>query len=598
MNEPILEYTQRAEARRTEANRLAGRDAVFANARLGLFLLVLAVLAAGIILDAAYLWYALVPAGGFLVCVVLHDGVIQAHRQMLRRVAFYEAGLQRARQRAPKDAILGPPPPADHPYAADLDLFGPDGLFAFLCTAQTAAGEHTLADWLLAPSPAEAVRTRQGAAAELQTRLDLREDLSGLATQVRSRVHPQNLITWAQAPTPFAPAWRWAFLACNVAFLASLGGWLAGQTPLGVTFIVVLGQAALARWLQNPVEQVTAGLQAPQHELPVLAHVIARLHRESYSHPVLQKLHTAMTVQQHSAARPIRHLARLGDWFDAHRNQIFAVIAWLLLWAPHFACAVESWRRRHGSQVAGWLGAVGELEALLSLAGYSYEHPEDTFAELVEGGPLFEGTGIGHPLLPIDKAVRNDVRLGPDQRLLIVSGSNMSGKSTLLRTIGSNSVLAWSGAPVRAKHLRISPLQVGATLRVQDSIHTGTSRFYAEVRRLKQIMDLAQTPPPLLFLLDEILAGTNSHDRAVGATAILEEFLRAGGIGLVTTHDLSLSDQAAHLGAKNVHFVDDLLQGALHFDYRMRPGVVQTSNALALMQAAGLYKGAVQGKRA
>jgi DNA mismatch repair ATPase MutS len=236
------------------------------------------------------------------------------------------------------------------------------------------------------------------------------------------------------------------------------------------------------------------------------------------------------------------------------------------------------------------LAAVGEFEALSSLAGYSYEHPQDPFPELIGDGACFEGQGIGHPLIPESRSVRSDLCLSNELRVLVVSGSNMSGKSTLLRTVGTNTVLALAGAPVRARRLRLSTLQVGASIRIQDSLQAGTSRFYAEITRLRQIVDLTKETLPVLFLLDELLHGTNSHDRRIGAEGVVRGLIGRSAIGLITTHDLALAGIAEELmpRAANVHFEDHLVSGKLTFDYRLRPGVVQRSNALELMRAVGL----------
>jgi len=270
-------------------------------------------------------------------------------------------------------------------------------------------------------------------------------------------------------------------------------------------------------------------------------------------------------------------------------NQLFAPVAFLLLWKVQAALAIERWRAAHGREVRAWIAAAAELEALAAIAGHAFLHPDDPFPEVVEGDGLYEAEGVGHPLLPAARCVRNDVRLGPEVRLLVVSGSNMSGKSTLLRTVGANAVLALAGGPVRARRLRLSPLQPGATLRIQDSLAEGRSRFWAEITRLRQLMDLAAGPTPVLFLLDELLAGTNSRDRRIGAEAVLRALLGRGAIGLVTTHDLALSEVAAALGAAaNAHFEDEVHGSEVVFDYRLRPGVVTRSNALALMRAVGL----------
>jgi DNA mismatch repair ATPase MutS len=261
-----------------------------------------------------------------------------------------------------------------------------------------------------------------------------------------------------------------------------------------------------------------------------------------------------------------------------------------ILWTPHLALRVEAWRRASGGAVRRWLTATGEMEALCSLAGYAFEHPADSFPEFAADGPHFEAQGIAHPLLAESQAVRNVVSLGGTLRLLVVSGSNMSGKSTLLRTVGVNAVLAQAGAPVRAARLRLSPLAVGASIRLNDSLQGGVSRFYAEILRLRQILDLTAGSQPVLFLIDEFLHGTNSHDRRIGAEAVVRSLLDRGAAGFITTHDLALADIADVLGSRaaNVHFEDRVENGSIHFDYIMRPGVVRKSNAIELMRSVGL----------
>jgi DNA mismatch repair ATPase MutS len=302
-------------------------------------------------------------------------------------------------------------------------------------------------------------------------------------------------------------------------------------------------------------------------------------------------LRAALDVEGLAPSQQIAKLNSLIDLLDARRNMMFAPLATLLLWPVQLAIAIERWRQSSGPAVARWLAAVGELEALSSLAGYSYEHPQDPFPNLVEGGTCFEGEGLGHPLIPESRNVRTDLSLSDElQRVLIVSGSNMSGKSTLLRTVGTNTVLALAGATVRARGLRLSPLQVGASIRIQDSLQAGASRFYAEITRMRQIVELTREVLPVIFLLDEILHGTNSHDRRIGAEGVVCGLIERGAIGLVTTHDLTLARIADELAphAANVHFEDHLEGGKMSFDYLLRPGIVQRSNALELMRSVGL----------
>jgi DNA mismatch repair ATPase MutS len=343
---------------------------------------------------------------------------------------------------------------------------------------------------------------------------------------------------------------------------------------------------AFQRALRDRVAEVTGAVERPARELSVLARILERLEREPPASPRVAVLRERLTSGER-ASRRIASLARAIAWLDTSRNQLTAIPAWLLLVPVQAACAIERWRSRSGAAIGAWLDALGEMEALLALASHRHENPEDVDPEVVPGPALFTATALGHPLIPRDRVVRNDVAIGDGVRALVVSGSNMSGKSTLLRTVGVAAVMAHAGLPVRAASLRLSPLQPGATLHVQDSLQAGTSRFYAEITRLKQLVDIAAGPVPLLFLLDELLAGTNSHDRRAGAAGVIRGLVDRGAIGLVTTHDLALAELGGGALA-NVHFEDQLVDGQLSFDYRMRPGVVARSNAIALMQAVGL----------
>jgi DNA mismatch repair ATPase MutS len=272
-------------------------------------------------------------------------------------------------------------------------------------------------------------------------------------------------------------------------------------------------------------------------------------------------------------------------------NLLFLPFTRALLVPEQIVITIDRWHDEHGADVVGWLRVVGELEALSALATYAYEHPADSFPVLHHDGPQFDADALGHPLIADSIAVLNDVRLGGANapQAIVLSGSNMSGKSTLLRTVGVNVVLALAGAPVRAARLRLSPLVIGATIRVDDSLQAGHSRFYAEILRIRAIVDAARGPVPLLFLLDEILHGTNSYDRRIGAEAIVRALVEAGAIGLVTTHDLALTELPQRFSpAVNMHFEDRLDGGRMVFDYRLKPGVVEHSNALALMRAIGL----------
>jgi DNA mismatch repair ATPase MutS len=337
------------------------------------------------------------------------------------------------------------------------------------------------------------------------------------------------------------------------------------------------------------VDAVGSAVSKLDRELRLLAEVLQVLETERFEAPWLTGLQDRLGSTTARPSTEIDRLRRLSEHLDSRHNLLFAPFAWLLSWGVQVASAIEDWRRETGSRLPDWFAAVGSAEAALALASYAWERPDDSFPELVAGEPRIEADGLVHPLLPDASAVRNDVVLGGDQRLLIVSGSNMSGKSTLLRSVGTNVVLALAGAPVRAHRMRLTPVAIGASIGIGDSLLGGRSRFFAEITRLKRIVDACDGELPVLFLLDELFGGTNSHDRRIGAELLLAALLERDAIGLVTTHDLALAPMAESLGpAANVHFSDQLEAGELAFDYRLRPGTVTRSNALALMRAVGL----------
>jgi hypothetical protein len=579
-------YAERLGAREASSRALGRREDAIAAARLATFA-VAAIVAWLAFRGRASGWWLCAPLGVFVALVAAHARTRAAIALVRRSITFYERGLARIDERWVGSGVAGDRfRDAHHPFVDDLDLFGRGSLFELLCTCRTEPGEARLASWLGTPADAETVRARQTAGAELGRAIDLREDLSRLGDQVRSEVHGERMVAWATAPIGLeSRALRGVTLGLGVVAALALVAWAAGAGPVPLV-LTILVETPVHALTHRRRETIVRAVDEPSRALGLVAALLARFASEPVATPSL----AALRDRVGEALPAIRSLGRLTDLLDAQRNPIFAPIALATLWPTQLAFAIEAWRRRHGAAVAGWLDALGELEALVAVGGYAIEHPADVLPELVEAGPVFDGAGLGHPLLPAAACVRNDVRLDATCAVLVVSGSNMSGKSTLLRTVGMNAVLAELGAPVRARSLRLSPLAVGASIRTLDSLAEGTSRFYAEIVRLRQLVSLADGPRPLLFLLDEILHGTNSHDRRIGAEAIVRGLVRRGAIGLVTTHDLALASIADDptVRARNVHFEDHVEDARMVFDYRMRDGVVTHSNALALMRAVGL----------
>ncbi len=591
-DEPTREYRQRIQIRRIQLAALHTRLQRISLVRLLVFAII-----------AGSIWLAVhgqspvgiiaIPVAVFIALIWLQSRIERDAERAIRAVAFYERGIARMEHRwqgggETGERFIDP----HHPYSGDLDIFGRGSLFELLSTARTRAGEAKLADWLRSAATLPELKERHAAIEELRPLLDMRERLAVLSGDFRSDVNPEHLAAWGKAPVNPFGALRPIALALSAVMALALIWWVSTAFVGIAATRAVAGLGAMAGALgllqRRRVLEIAGATGEPAHDLDLLAHILALLEEQSFASAKLAALQSAIrTTSGLPASARIARIRRLMELLDSRDNVFVRIIGPPLLWTTQIAMAIEDWRATNGSLVPVWLDAVAEIEALSSLACYAWEHPVDVLPNLVECDPVFDAEDIGHPLLPETRSVRNSVHLVQPVRLLVVSGSNMSGKSTLLRAIGANAVLALSGGPVRARSLTMSVFAVGASIRTMDSLEEGQSRFMAEVLRLKQISEL---PEPVLFLLDELLHGTNSHDRAIGAEGIVRTLLRQGATGLVTTHDLSLAAVADQLapGAMNVHFEDRLEEGRLVFDYKLRPGVVARSNALDLMRAVGL----------
>jgi hypothetical protein len=580
-----------AEAMRDEA-QWQSRSRLVSNARLVCFLVfgLIGWLAFGTHLFARA--WTLVPAVVFIALVIVHDRLLRKAERAERVRRFYEDGIARLEHswagRGDAGERYRDP---HHPYAEDLDLFGTGSLFELLATTRTLTGSDQLAGWMLATADPATIRARQAAAEELRTRVDLRLEMAIAGDEPGSAGEQAALKAWAGAPAAALPrAIFWMALTATLLSTAGLALFIfteAGPLPL---IVALLLQSTFAISLRSRVVPVLAAAETPVQSLARTASLLACVESERFDAPRLAALRGELETTGHPPSEELESLRRLVDRRDARGNQFFAPIAAFLLWGTHVALGLESWRARCGPRLAAWVAAAGEIEALSAISNFAFENPNDPFPTIREEGPVFDGEALGHPLLPGDGCVRNDLTLEHSPQALIMSGSNMSGKSTMLRTVGCNAVLALAGAPVRARRLEISPLHIAASIRIVDSLQEGQSHFMAEIVRLRQVVDISRNSPPALFLLDEILHGTNSHDRRIGAEAVIRGLVDADALGIVTTHDLALTKIVPESGGRlaNAHFEDHLEDGLMEFDYLLREGVVEKSNALALMRSIGL----------
>lgn len=592
---PELEYRKRLEASQAEAKKQDDRSALYGHSRV-----VLVVIAAVLGLRA-YLGglqqpqtVYLVLAAIFVVLLVLQSAADKRRRRVEALALHHKRSLARLAGQWVDFPSRGERfADTRHAYARDLDVVGRGSLFQLTDTTRTEQGASTLASFLLAPASLNEIEARRQSVRALAPELDARESMavSGLDAEVPddvSHVDPTPLVEWAEGPPllELPAALRWAIPTLPVVTLVALFAMRAGVIPVWPVLVLVTAHLALIIKTRPAIGALAARAEKAEKALVRLLPLL----RAAVELPGDTPRLVALRQELAGAVEATTSLRRRVTLFQSRANLIVAVVSPLLLWEQNAALLLQAWQRGTGTRLRGWFAALGEMEALCALSTYTYEHPDDVWPELVDGPLTFEAADVGHPLLPTDRCVRNDVSLGGPGTLLLITGSNMSGKSTLLRAVGLNAVLALAGLPVRARRLRTSRLQIATSMRVSDSLQEGASFFAAELSRLKRVVDMAHEELPVLFLLDEILQGTNTRERSLGARGVVAHLLDAGAMGLVSTHDLSLVQLGERLGdrVQYAHFEDQLTDDRMTFDYRMRPGVVRTSNALRLMRAIGL----------
>lgn len=539
----------------------------------------------------------------FVALVVMHRRArsLAEWHQALRTVNELGAKrVQRVWSELPLPRVESPPP--THPYAADLDVVGRASLLQLLDVVSSAPGRPTVLRWLLdAPPAADEIRARQAAAAELAPLTELREAMHALA-RTAGPVRPESLerfLQWAESAPSLRnrPVLLWGTRAVPIATLALLLLAWAGVVPWIVVLLPVIAGLLLLAPIRAQLESAIANASAADSALRATAAMLDRLARSTFTAPRLVDIQHRLAAGG-GAHLQLHRLERVMAWAEVRYSPMMhGVLQAVALWDVHVVARLERWQADAGSHARDWLAALGEVESLAALGTLAHDNPEWTFPEIRgEGDARIEATALAHPLLPDATRVANDVTVGPRGTCLLITGSNMSGKSTLLRAIGANVVLAQAGAPVCAASLRMPLVQLYTSIRVQDSLEQGISLFMAELQRLRLIVDaarLADDERPLLYLLDEILHGTNTAERQVAARTILGTLIERGAIGAVTTHDLTLAAAGPlATAARPVHFSECFTRTdagtAMTFDYRLRPGLATSVNALRLLEMMGL----------
>ncbi len=601
--DPRLPYQTRLAAATAGYAQVNSRWNVVANGRLVAFLVAAAAATWGLWGRAPLGWpLAVVFLGIFTGLAVYHARLGRSRARLATLRTIQEEALARIDRRwsdLPPSWVAEVP--ADHPYASDLDIVGRASLFQLLDTTATRMGRETLAAWLLTPAVPATATTRQGAVADLAPRLDLRQEIAlrGLAA-ANEEADPAPFLTWAEAPDAFAGRpWLRAFAWIGPLSLVTLGAAdAAGLIAWPLWIVPLLANLLVGATVARRAYATIAAVAAAHRAIAAYAGQLDLLAAADFADPALGALQARLGAGERGAPAMLRRLGRIAAMAIPPSSVLYVPIQALTLWDVHVLAALERWKREGGNDARAWLAVLGEAEALAALAGLRGDNPAWVFPVLEPDGDIYLGTLLGHPLLRADTCVRNDVTVGPPGTFLLVTGSNMSGKSTLLRAIGVNAVLAQAGGPVCADALELGPVALWTSARVQDSLERGVSFFLAELQRLKLIVDAAtrakeRDGPRVMYLLDEILQGTNTAERSVAARRVIAYLVEQGAIGAVSTHDLALADDPRLAPvAVTVHFTDTVGEGPdappMSFDYRLRPGVATTTNALRLMRLIGL----------
>jgi predicted ATPase len=614
-------YAQRAQAHQAARQRLDDRSRTISYARVTTFLAgaacVVVAMTSG---DAPTGW--LYGAGAALLLAFL--ALVAWHSAIERRERRHRAlaGInQLARHKLHRDWSHVPAPavaaPASHPYAEDLDLFGRASLFALLWSGGTESGRQRLADWLLQPGTADEVRVRQQAVEELAPLIDLRQEMLAAArTGALDSHEAARFLEWAESAPWLSrhPPGTWLIRALTLAILLLIVLQLTGVVHRTYWLAPVVAAFAISNVLARRVEDIFNRAFAQHAVFRSYAELFHLVSSAEFRSPLLRDLQAALVADRLTAERQMARLQRLMELADLRHSALLHLpVQVLTLWDFHVVSLVERWQAHAGRMARRWFDALATCEALATLAVLRFDNPSWAFPEIDDtGDQVLDAAQLGHPLLAPGSRVDNDVRIGPPGTFLLVTGSNMSGKSTLLRAIGVNVVLAQAGSPVCAARLRLPPVRLHTSMRVQDSLEQGVSFFMAAVQRLKRVVEAAEAPdrarqavpdgaphgadrgsPRLLYLLDEVLQGTNTAERQIAVRSIVRHLLARPAIGAVTTHDLTLAatpELAA--SAQSVHFTEHLQEAAsgasMTFDYRLRPGLATSRNALRLMQMVGL----------
>jgi Flp pilus assembly protein TadB len=593
-------YLQRAAQFADQANTLGKRYNQYSLVRLLLFILFIGIaiylfttfhFLVGTIFIIAFLF-------AFYRFILWHQKIQQAqkHHEQLAQVNEWEAACLDHDYQAYEDGADCQDPL--HPYAIDLDLFGPYSIFQYINRTGTALGRQQLANWLKKPATPSTIQERQSAVTELKDMLDWRQHFQAYGLEANDQLEEIELLHKWLGQSPYISDKKWL-----VSMLYIIPVWSAVVCVLWALYLpwymaLLLFLPAMLI-LRQYVERINRTHIETTHAEKALAHyarLIKHIEEQDFQAPALQQLQQQFELRDQKASVAIQRLSYIISQLNVRYNAFAIVLNILGLWDLQWVYRLEKWKAEMKETLPKWFKAMAQFEALSSMGNLYHNNPEWIIPSLHDDA-LFDTIQIGHPLIHKDKRICNDIKIPTDGHIKLVTGSNMAGKSTFLRTVGLNIVLAMSGSPVCASRFAMPPLQVYTSMRTQDALHESTSSFFAELKRLKFIIEAveataSQETPSLqtFFLLDEILKGTNSNDRHTGSKALIRQLIRSRGSGIIATHDLELGQLEAEASGtiENLRIEVEIKDGQLHFDYKLKKGVSQSFNATLLMKQMGI----------
>lgn len=484
--------------------------------------------------------------------------------------------------------------PKDHPYANDLDIFGRASLFQYINRTTSEMGSSQLADFFKQPAELNLILERQIALKELSSKTLWLQDLQAMGRKQQVTFSTKRRLNeWMKEPVSFSnfKHWKWLRYLLPLIIVSVVTSFIADWVGDGLFYFTLLIFALLAYQINKIVAPIHEKLSRIAGELNILSASIAHIENEHFKSPLLKELQSVFIEENKKASDDTYDIKKILDKLDLRYNLVLsAPLNLLLLWNLQQMLDLEKWKARQKDSLDIWFDTLARFEALSSLAVLHFNHPEWIFPTIKEDYFSIEGTNIGHPLIPENKRVDNYIDISNNSRLMLVTGSNMAGKSTYLRSIGINVVLAMAGSPVCATAFSVSHVNVISSMRITDNLEESTSTFYAELKKLKTIIEKVNNGERVFILLDEILRGTNSLDRHTGSKALIKQLIKKQAAAIIATHDLELANmkEEFHDNILNYHFDVQVSNDELYFDYRLKPGVCNSLNASILMKKIGI----------